>query len=93
MKKLILFDLDGTLLDTLEDLSEAVNHALELRGLPLHTLDEYRGMVGHGVRNLVKQALEASFKLTAEGNYFSGRCPKNQFSSSDGANAPFGGAI
>ena len=57
MKKLILFDLDGTLLDTLEDLSEAVNHALELRGLPLHTVDEYRGMVGHGVRNLVQQAL------------------------------------
>ena len=57
MKKLVLFDLDGTLLDTLEDLSEAVNHALELRGLPLHTVDEYRGMVGHGVRNLVQQAL------------------------------------
>ena len=57
MKKLILFDLDGTLLDTLEDLAEAVNHALELRALPLHSLDEYRGMVGHGVRNLVKQAL------------------------------------
>ena len=59
MKKLILFDLDGTLIDTLEDLAEAVNHALELRGLPLHTLDEYRGMVGHGVRNLVQQALPA----------------------------------
>lgn len=56
-KKLILFDLDGTLLDTLEDLSASVNHALELRGLPLHTIDEYRRMVGHGVRNLVKQAL------------------------------------
>ena len=57
MKKLILFDLDGTLLDTLEDLSEAVNHTLALRSLPLHTLDEYRHMVGHGVRNLVQQAL------------------------------------
>lgn len=57
MKKLVLFDLDGTLLDTLEDLSAAVNHALELRGLPTHTVDEYRRMVGHGVRNLVQQAL------------------------------------
>lgn len=64
MKKLILFDLDGTLLDTLEDLSEAVNYALELRGLPLHTVDEYRSMVGHGVRNLVQQALEASLQET-----------------------------
>ena len=60
MKKLILWDLDGTLIDTLEDLAEAVNHALKLRGLPLHGVDEYRKMVGHGVRNLVKQALEAS---------------------------------
>ena len=57
MKKLILFDLDGTLIDSLEDLAEAVNHALGLRGLPLHTVAEYRRMVGHGVRNLVKQAL------------------------------------
>ena len=56
-KKLIIFDLDGTLLDTLDDLSAAVNYALELRGLPLHTVEEYRHMVGHGVRNLVQQAL------------------------------------
>ena len=56
-EKLILFDLDGTLLDTLEDLSEAVNHALTLRSLPLHSIDEYRHMVGHGVRNLVQQAM------------------------------------
>ncbi len=86
-KKLILWDLDGTLIDTLEDLSAAVNHALELRGLPLHSVAEYRKMVGHGVRNLVKQALEASLAKdasagqAAEGNYFSGRCPKNQFPS------------
>lgn len=66
MNKLILFDLDGTLLDTLEDLSEAVNHALDLRGLPLHSIDEYRHMVGHGVRNLVQQALEASLQKTPD---------------------------
>ena len=54
---LVLFDLDGTLIDTLADLAEAVNHALGLRGYPLHRLEEYRRMVGHGVRNLVKQAL------------------------------------
>ena len=57
--KLIIWDLDGTLIDTIEDLSAAVNHALEIRGLALHSISEYRTMVGHGVRNLVKQALEA----------------------------------
>ena len=57
MIKLILFDLDGTLIDSLEDLADAVNHALGLRGFPLHSVAEYRRMVGHGVRNLVKQAL------------------------------------
>ena len=58
-KKLVLWDLDGTLIDTLEDLADAVNHALEKRSLPLHGLAEYRRMVGHGVRNLVTQALPA----------------------------------
>lgn len=65
-KKLILWDLDGTLIDTLEDLAAAVNHALELRGLPLHSVADYRKMVGHGVRNLVKQALEASLMETPD---------------------------
>ena len=60
--KLVLFDLDGTLLDTIDDLSEAVNYALRLRGLPLHTRDEYMSMVGHGVRNLVLQALPSELQ-------------------------------
>lgn len=64
--KLILWDLDGTLIDTIEDLAAAVNYALELRGLPLPSLTEYRGMVGHGVRNLVKQALERSLEAKGE---------------------------
>ena len=59
-KKLILWDLDGTLIDSLEDLSTAVNHALALRGLPAHPVPAYRKMVGHGVRNLVRQALIAA---------------------------------
>ena len=55
--KAIVFDLDGTLLDTIADLGEAVNYALGKRGLPLHSLEEYRGMVGNGVRKLVERAL------------------------------------
>ena len=60
--RLVLFDLDGTLLDTLDDLSEAVNDAMVRRGLPGHTRQEYMSMVGHGVRNLVKQALPAEMQ-------------------------------
>ena len=56
----IIFDLDGTLIDTIEDLGTAVNHALGLRGLALHSMAEYKDMVGHGVRNLVKDALAGS---------------------------------
>lgn len=54
--KALVFDLDGTLLDTIADLGEAVNYALEKRGFPPHTLAEYRGMVGNGVRKLVERA-------------------------------------
>ncbi|MBR5075910.1 MAG: HAD-IA family hydrolase, partial [Bacteroidales bacterium] len=55
--KLVIFDLDGTLVDTIADLGTAVNVALEMRKLPLHTLEEYRKMVGNGVRKLVQRAM------------------------------------
>ena len=42
MKNLIIFDLDGTLLNTIDDLGCAVNHALALRDLPQHGMEEYR---------------------------------------------------
>lgn len=60
--QLVIFDLDGTLLDTLDDLSAAVNHAMEQRGFPQHTRNEYMKMVGHGARNLMSQALPAEHK-------------------------------
>ena len=60
--KLVIFDLDGTLLNTIADLSEAVNYALKLRDLPLHSLEEITKMVGHGVRNLITQALPAELR-------------------------------
>ena len=53
----VIFDLDGTLLDTLGDLAAAVNAALEEKGLPPRSLDEVRRFVGNGVRNLITRAL------------------------------------
>ncbi len=57
MKKLVIFDLDGTLLNTIADLGNTANHTLAELGLPQHTLDEYTLMVGNGMRKLVMRAL------------------------------------
>lgn len=59
MKKIIVFDLDGTLLDTLGDLHAAVNHALKSENLPLRSIDEVRSFVGNGMRLLMERALPA----------------------------------
>ncbi len=59
---LVLFDLDGTLLDTLDDLAAAVNHALMLRGLPQHDPEGVRVRIGHGIRNLMTQALPEALR-------------------------------
>jgi phosphoglycolate phosphatase len=53
----ILFDLDGTLLDTLEDLSDSMNSVLAARSLPLHPMDAYRHFVGDGMENLARRVL------------------------------------
>ena len=63
---LVLFDLDGTVLDTLQDLGDAVNYAMSLHGFPLHTLDEFRYMVGNGVRKLVRRAMPDELKDNEE---------------------------
>ena len=55
--RLAIFDLDGTLLDTIGDLAEACNYMLSLRELGSHTRKEYAKMVGNGILNLVKRAL------------------------------------
>ena len=52
-----IFDLDGTLLDTLGDLAAAVNYALRTHGLPEHSIDDVRRFVGNGVRKLMERAV------------------------------------
>ena len=55
----ILFDLDGTLLDTLQDLQDSVNHALEVFGFPRRSYEEVRSFVGNGAAHLIRQAVPA----------------------------------
>lgn len=57
MIKLVIFDLDGTLLDTIGDLAMATNYALRRCGYPEHEIPEYRFFVGNGIRKLFERAL------------------------------------
>lgn len=52
-----IFDLDGTIADTIEDLADAVDHGLELLGCPKHTIAEYKAFVGNGAMKLCYRAL------------------------------------
>ena len=55
--KTLIFDLDGTLLDTLADLAAATNYTLEKNGFPKRTVDEVRMFVGNGIRKLIERAV------------------------------------
>ena len=57
MKKLIIFDLDGTLLNTIADLAQSTNHALQALGYPAHPESDYNFMVGNGINKLFERAL------------------------------------
>lgn len=61
-KNTIIWDLDGTLMDTIEDLKNAVNYALRTNGMAERTLDEVRLFVGNGVRRLMELAVPESME-------------------------------
>lgn len=73
--KAAIFDLDGTLVDTLEDLASSVNEMLTSYGFPTHSLEAYRYYLGNGSKKLIertlpqKQAQDASFVLEAMKRY------------------------
>lgn len=71
MKKIVIFDLDGTILDTLTDLMNSVNYVLEIKGLKPKTIDEIKTYVGNGIELLMRRALpqdisEVDFKIDFE---------------------------
>ena len=57
MYKVYIFDLDGTLLNTLTDLAASTNYALRKHGMPEHSIDDVRRFVGNGVRKLMERAV------------------------------------
>lgn len=64
--KAIIFDLDGTLLDTLEDLADAGNRVLAQAGLPVHSTDSYRYFVGDGLISLIQRILPEEMRTAEE---------------------------
>lgn len=58
----IIFDLDGTLVNSLEDIADAMNNVLQRNDLPTHELQDYKYFIGNGVKNLVRKALPESLQ-------------------------------
>ena len=77
MKTGIFFDLDGTLLATLEDLHDSTNHVLRELGYPERTLDEVRRFVGNGARRLLDQAVPEGVDAQAAFDAFQNWYPKH----------------
>lgn len=64
MKKLAIFDLDGTLIDSIQDLHNSVNYSLNKNGYPLQSLDHTRKSIGNGVAMLMKRSLPSDISST-----------------------------
>ncbi len=62
MKELVIFDLDGTLINSIKDLGAATNFALQKNGYPVHPLEAYPMYVGNGVNKLIERALPEDFR-------------------------------
>ena len=59
---IIIFDLDGTLINTISDLGQACNHALAACGFPTHKIEDYPRLVGNGVNKLIERALPEEYR-------------------------------
>ena len=62
---LIIFDLDGTLINTIDDLGQACNHALSACGYPTHKIEDYPRLVGNGINKLIERSLPEDYRNEA----------------------------
>lgn len=73
-KELIIFDLDGTILNTLDDLTDSTNYALAANGLRERTIEEVRNFVGNGIRTLIQRAVGEEYEETVVDQVFADFC-------------------
>lgn len=64
MYKGVIFDLDGTLLDTVKDIADAANTALQNYGLDIQPIDNYKSFIGNGTKNMIRQAVGSNIDET-----------------------------
>ena len=77
-----IFDMDGTILDTIEDLADTMNYCLRKYHMPERTLDEIRSFVGNGIHNLVEKAVPSgtgTFSTWRVRKSERMRCPRRPF--------------
>lgn len=90
--KAAIFDMDGTLLNTLDDLAASTNATLAAHGMPLRTTDEVRRFVGNGIPNLIRRAVPAGTDEATQRAVFDTFCAHYAVHDAD-ATAPYPGII
>lgn len=91
MYKLIIFDLDGTLLDTLGDIANSTNHALSQYNLPTHSLEEYCGYIGNGLVKLIERSLPDNVRTDEVISMVKNEFVKHYFAHAEELTKPYAG--
>lgn len=91
MYKLIIFDLDGTLLNSIQDLAFSMNHALQIYKYPTHQTEAYKQFIGNGVTKLIERALPQNARTTDCISMIKHEFVKHYNSNSDKHTKPYDG--
>jgi phosphoglycolate phosphatase len=89
--KAVIFDMDGTILHTVEDLADSMNTVLKNAGLPVHEVDAYKYFMGSGLRNLVTKALPEDMRTEEHINRFKEAMREEYAKTYDNKTRPFEG--
>ncbi len=92
MYRMVIFDLDGTLLNTLDDLAYAGNYALSLFNLPVHETEKYRYFIGNGIPKLIERILPENYNYSTYNKVYNSFCSYYEYHMND-YTKPYDGII